>query len=272
MTVGSSVVSVARNAARAAASPMARDSSMARMSYTMDEPERPRRNQAFLRMMSDQHQGIMPMADTAMGTLGATARADAQKLRTKKKAGVGSHARNARKLNQDSINLADDHAEQLGDDGHGRRGLQWRRGPHIRPAGCRPSSRARSNCCHTSPERRSKWRRGSWRSRRRRSRNSRRKRAPPTELSAPSPRLLAGHLVDQHDEQDDHQYTDRPHPHPAAHPPISVVHREPPLIVRISAFRIPTARQGATCSSASTADRPATARLARRPGQGTADP
>jgi hypothetical protein len=41
--------------------------------------------------------------------------------------------------------------------------------------------------------------------------------ASPLAVSTRAPnaaRLLAGHLVDQHDEQDDHQYTDRPHPHP----------------------------------------------------------
>jgi uncharacterized protein (DUF305 family) len=39
-------------------------------------------NQAFLRMMSDHHQGLVVMSDSAMGKLGATAKADAQKLRT----------------------------------------------------------------------------------------------------------------------------------------------------------------------------------------------
>src|SRR5215218_1998578 len=42
-------------------------------------------NQSFLRMMSDHHQGLMAMSDTAMGKLGATAKADAQKLRTEQK-------------------------------------------------------------------------------------------------------------------------------------------------------------------------------------------
>lgn len=39
-------------------------------------------NQAFLRMMSDHHQGLVVMSDSAMGKLGGTAKADAQKLRT----------------------------------------------------------------------------------------------------------------------------------------------------------------------------------------------
>jgi len=42
-------------------------------------------NQSFLRMMSDHHQGLVAMSDTAMGKLGATAKADAQKLRTGQK-------------------------------------------------------------------------------------------------------------------------------------------------------------------------------------------
>ena len=42
-------------------------------------------NQSFLRMMSDHHQGLVAMSDTAMGKLGATAKADAQKLRTEQK-------------------------------------------------------------------------------------------------------------------------------------------------------------------------------------------
>ena len=42
-------------------------------------------NQSFLRMMSDHHQGLVTMSDTAMGKLGATAKADAQKLRTEQK-------------------------------------------------------------------------------------------------------------------------------------------------------------------------------------------
>ncbi|HKH93161.1 MAG TPA: DUF305 domain-containing protein [Gemmatimonadaceae bacterium] len=42
-------------------------------------------NQSFLRMMSDHHQGLVAMSDTAMGKLGAAARADAQKLRTDQK-------------------------------------------------------------------------------------------------------------------------------------------------------------------------------------------
>ena len=41
-------------------------------------------NQAFLRMMSDHHEGLVAMADSAMPRLqGATARADAQKMRQK---------------------------------------------------------------------------------------------------------------------------------------------------------------------------------------------
>ena len=41
-------------------------------------------NQAFLRMMSDHHEGLVAMADSAMPRLqGATAKADAQKLREK---------------------------------------------------------------------------------------------------------------------------------------------------------------------------------------------
>ena len=42
-------------------------------------------NQSFLRMMSDHHQGLLAMSDTAMGKLGATAKADAQKMRTDQK-------------------------------------------------------------------------------------------------------------------------------------------------------------------------------------------
>ena len=42
-------------------------------------------NQSFLRMMSDHHQGLVAMSDTAMGKLGATAKSDAQKLRTEQK-------------------------------------------------------------------------------------------------------------------------------------------------------------------------------------------
>jgi uncharacterized protein (DUF305 family) len=42
-------------------------------------------NQSFLRMMSDHHQGLVAMSDTAMGKLGATARSDAEKLRTDQK-------------------------------------------------------------------------------------------------------------------------------------------------------------------------------------------
>jgi uncharacterized protein (DUF305 family) len=42
-------------------------------------------NQSFLRMMSDHHQGLVALADTAMGKLGATAKADAQRLRTEQK-------------------------------------------------------------------------------------------------------------------------------------------------------------------------------------------
>jgi uncharacterized protein (DUF305 family) len=42
-------------------------------------------NQSFLRMMSDHHQGLLAMSDTAMGKLGATAKADAQKMRTEQK-------------------------------------------------------------------------------------------------------------------------------------------------------------------------------------------
>ena len=38
-------------------------------------------NQSFLRMMSDHHQGLVVMSDSAMGKLGASAKADAQKLR-----------------------------------------------------------------------------------------------------------------------------------------------------------------------------------------------
>ena len=39
-------------------------------------------NQSFLRMMSDHHHGLVVMSDSAMGKLGATAKADAQKLRS----------------------------------------------------------------------------------------------------------------------------------------------------------------------------------------------
>ena len=39
-------------------------------------------HQAFLRMMSDHHEGLVVMSDSAMGKLGATAKADAEKLRT----------------------------------------------------------------------------------------------------------------------------------------------------------------------------------------------
>jgi uncharacterized protein (DUF305 family) len=39
-------------------------------------------NQSFLRMMSDHHQGLVVLSDSAMAKLGATAKADAQKLRT----------------------------------------------------------------------------------------------------------------------------------------------------------------------------------------------
>jgi uncharacterized protein (DUF305 family) len=42
-------------------------------------------NQSFLRMMSDHHQGLVAMSDTAMGKLGAAARTDAQKLRADQK-------------------------------------------------------------------------------------------------------------------------------------------------------------------------------------------
>jgi uncharacterized protein (DUF305 family) len=42
-------------------------------------------NQSFLRMMSDHHQGLVAMSDTAMGKLGATAKADALKLRAEQK-------------------------------------------------------------------------------------------------------------------------------------------------------------------------------------------
>jgi uncharacterized protein (DUF305 family) len=42
-------------------------------------------NQSFLRMMSDHHQGLVAMSDTAMAKLGATAKTDAQKLRTEQK-------------------------------------------------------------------------------------------------------------------------------------------------------------------------------------------
>jgi uncharacterized protein (DUF305 family) len=38
-------------------------------------------NQSFLRMMSDHHQGLVVMSDSAMAKLGATAKSDAQKLR-----------------------------------------------------------------------------------------------------------------------------------------------------------------------------------------------
>lgn len=43
-------------------------------------------NQSFLRMMSDHHQGLIALADTASAKVGATAKADAQKLRTDQKA------------------------------------------------------------------------------------------------------------------------------------------------------------------------------------------
>jgi uncharacterized protein (DUF305 family) len=39
-------------------------------------------NQSFLRMMSDHHQGLVVMSDSAMGKLGASVKADAQKVRT----------------------------------------------------------------------------------------------------------------------------------------------------------------------------------------------
>jgi uncharacterized protein (DUF305 family) len=42
-------------------------------------------NESFLRMMSDHHQGLVAMSDTAMGKLGATAKSDAQRLRTEQK-------------------------------------------------------------------------------------------------------------------------------------------------------------------------------------------
>jgi uncharacterized protein (DUF305 family) len=42
-------------------------------------------NQSFLRMMSDHHQGLVAMSDTAMAKLGASAKSDAQKLRTDQK-------------------------------------------------------------------------------------------------------------------------------------------------------------------------------------------
>ena len=42
-------------------------------------------NQAFLRMMSDHHQGLFALADTARPKLGATAKADAEKMVTKQK-------------------------------------------------------------------------------------------------------------------------------------------------------------------------------------------
>lgn len=42
-------------------------------------------NQSFLRTMSDHHQGLIALCDSAMGKLGAPARSDAQRLRTEQK-------------------------------------------------------------------------------------------------------------------------------------------------------------------------------------------
>lgn len=42
-------------------------------------------NQSFLRTMSDHHQGLIALCDSAMGKLGAAARSDAQRLRTEQK-------------------------------------------------------------------------------------------------------------------------------------------------------------------------------------------
>lgn len=42
-------------------------------------------NQVFLRMMSDHHQGLLALADSARAKLSATARADAEKMTTKQK-------------------------------------------------------------------------------------------------------------------------------------------------------------------------------------------
>jgi uncharacterized protein (DUF305 family) len=70
------------------------DTGMATMSHDMagmdhgamtSRPAPKDSNQSFLRMMSDHHQGLVAMSDTAMAKLGATAKADAQKLRSEQK-------------------------------------------------------------------------------------------------------------------------------------------------------------------------------------------
>lgn len=84
---GSDTTSVRADSAAATTAPMPMDSNMAGMGHTMMNRSTPKdSNQAFLRMMSDHHQGMIQMADTAMGKLGAKAKADAQKLRTKQMA------------------------------------------------------------------------------------------------------------------------------------------------------------------------------------------
>ena len=72
-----------------AATATATDTSMSGMDHsgmTMNRSAPRDSNQSFLRMMSDHHQGLIVMSDTAMGKLGATAKADAQRLRSDQKA------------------------------------------------------------------------------------------------------------------------------------------------------------------------------------------
>ncbi len=60
-------------------------------------------NQSFLRMMSDHHHGLVVMSDSAMGKLGATARADAQKLRTDQQKEIDHMLQMLRSNYQDSV-------------------------------------------------------------------------------------------------------------------------------------------------------------------------
>lgn len=89
-----------------AATATASDTGMAGMDHSRMAMNRsaPRdSNQSFLRMMSDHHQGLLALADTARPKLGATAKADAEKMATKQKSEQDHMLQMLRADYQDSI-------------------------------------------------------------------------------------------------------------------------------------------------------------------------
>ena len=60
-------------------------------------------NQSFLRMMSDHHHGLVVMSDSALGKAGATAKSDAQKLRTEQQKEIDHMLQMLRSDYKDSV-------------------------------------------------------------------------------------------------------------------------------------------------------------------------